>query len=1012
MKGRVWLKYVFAFALPWLSSLGANAQESRIFRPEHKDIRLAEDQLSHQHWELAKQSARYALPKLRNSADSGTANYMLVITALEQNKPYAADSATAFLSQTVNPAYTQRTSLSLAQYYFRKGAFDKAIPYYAAAGIRNLTNDEIADSRFELAYSYFTARRFKDATPLFASIRDVEGKYYAAGNYYYGLLAYNEGNYMEALNSFQLIENEKQYSNIIPYYIAEIYYFNGDRDKALQTAITLTKREEKLYYDKELYLLAAQVLFEEGRYGEALPFFENYYDRTEQIRKEELYEMAYSYYSVKEWAPAIEKFKQLSTTSDSLGQTAMYLLGDSYLRTGDKRSARSAFGIASGMDFNKGQQEAALLLYAKLSYEQGYDDDAVRSLTQLILDYPQSSFLSEAKTIFSSLLLKTRNYSGAYDLLSQASQRDAAWWKVHQKVTYGLATHYLQDGNLPAADSFYRESRMQATDEELKAASAFWMGEIAMRRDEDATNYFNEFIAYANQYPAKDVAGSGATLAGARLNMGYISMKASRYEDARAYFNKVVASSTTSNNTISSAARVREADALFMLRDFKGALTAYEGIIAANGKERDYAMLQRAIVLGALGKKSDKLAQLNTLMRKGDSSLYANNARYELALVQIEDDKYQQAVATLAPLTASGPLVQKAWVRTAFSHQQLNEDVKAIEAYKKAVIGYPASDERTSALNALKVLYIEQNDPAAYTAFLKGLDISSTDTSVSDDAYYQAAEVQFEKGAWAAAKQGFDAFIKANPENGLALQAHYYKGESHYNLKEYKEALLDYDEVLARPWNEFSEASARRASQIAEKDSNYSAALVYYNALRNNAMSQDNLQAAYSGLLRSSYAKEDFALAEHYADTLISLPNVESQAQREVQFYRARSLQRQGKNEEALTAYQAIKGLKGGLQAEHGYRIAEMQFALGNAKDAEASAAANLKTAAGNEYWVVKSYLLIADILVQQKDYFNAKATLQSVISNTKNVALKAEAKDKLANAQKLEKDSSKLIED
>ena len=614
MRDRNSFKYVSLFAMLLLSRMGVSAQESQIFRPQHRDIRLANDQLRHQHWELARQAARYSVQKLYSETDLHNAQYIATLTALEQDKAYAADSATVYLSQTISPAQEQRIDLSLAQYFFRKGEFNKAIPYYAAAGIENLSNDEIADARFELAYGYFTSRRFSEAAPLFASIRDVQGRYYAAGNYYYGLLAYNEGNYTEALSAFQRIEDEKQYRNIVPYYVAEIHYFSGDREKALQTATALIRREEKLYYDKELYLLAAQVLFEEGRYGEALPFFENYYDRTDQIRKEELYEMAYSYYSVKEWKPAIEKFRQLSTTQDSLGQTAMYLLGDSYLRTGDKKSARSAFGIASGMDFNKGQQEASLLLYSKLSYEQGYDDDAVRSLTQLILDYPQSAYQSEAKTIFSNLLLKTRNYSGAYDLLNGVTDRDAAWWKVHQKVTYGLATNYLQDGNLPLADSFYRLSRQRSADEELNAASAFWLGEIAMRRDEPATAYFTQFINYAEQYPTKDIAGSGATLSAAWLNMGYASMKDSKYEDARTYFAKV--GKIGGRKDMSAAARVREADALFMLRDYKGALAAYEAANAGTVQERDYATLQKAIVLGALGRKADKVAQLNILVKK------------------------------------------------------------------------------------------------------------------------------------------------------------------------------------------------------------------------------------------------------------------------------------------------------------------------------------------------------------------------------------------------------------
>ena len=48
----------------------------------------------------------------------------------------------------------------------------------------------------------------------------------------------------------------------MPYYIAEIYYFKGDRKKALEEAMRLTRRSDKLFYDNELHLLAAQVLFE------------------------------------------------------------------------------------------------------------------------------------------------------------------------------------------------------------------------------------------------------------------------------------------------------------------------------------------------------------------------------------------------------------------------------------------------------------------------------------------------------------------------------------------------------------------------------------------------------------------------------------------------------------------------------------------------------------------------------------------------------------------------------
>jgi hypothetical protein len=80
--------------------------------------------------------------------------------------------------------------------------------------------------------------------------------------------------------------------------------------------------------------------------------------------------------------------------------------------------------------------------------------------------------------------------------------------------------------------------------------------------------------------------------------------------------------------------------------------------------------------------------------------------------------------------------------------------------------------------------------------------------------------------------------------------------------------------------------------------------------------------------------------------------------------------------------------------------------------EAEAAANNTIKLSAGNDYWIVKSYILLADILAQQKDYFNAKATLQSIVKNTKIAELKKEAADKLEQVKTLEKQKSKLSEE
>src|SRR5690606_6495320 len=186
---------------------------------------------------------------------------------------------------------------------------------------------------------------------------------------------------------------------------------------ALDLAMQLTGEKDKSYYDNELHLLTAQILFEDKRYGDALPYFEHYYQNVDKIRKEELYEMAYSYYQVNEWKNAIEKFKPLSNIQDSLGQTAMYLLGDAYLKTGNKKNARNAFAVCASMPFNRHQQEASLLVHSKLSYEMHYYDEALLSIKTLFDQFPQSKYAAEAKTLLSGLLARTHNYKEAFQSL-------------------------------------------------------------------------------------------------------------------------------------------------------------------------------------------------------------------------------------------------------------------------------------------------------------------------------------------------------------------------------------------------------------------------------------------------------------------------------------------------------------------------------------------------------------------------------------------------------------------
>ncbi|MBX9448227.1 MAG: tetratricopeptide repeat protein [Taibaiella sp.] len=270
--------------------------------------------------------------------DKDLAQYYIILSKIKYGSDDLDQAAGQYVLTTVNPVHRDRVSFQLAHHYFKNEHYEKAIEHYNNVDIKNLNNEEIADAKFEQAYSYFVQSDFDQAYPLFAAIKEIEdNKYYLPGNYYYGLLAYHRQQYDAALISFRRIEALPEYKDIIPYYIAEIHYFKGEYDQVLALANKHLQGEEKLYYDKEMHLLAGQVYFEQKKYKEALPYLEYYYRNSDKIRKENLYELAFTNYQLQHYDNAIEQFKLLSNTQDSLGQNSMYLMGDAYLKTGDKK---------------------------------------------------------------------------------------------------------------------------------------------------------------------------------------------------------------------------------------------------------------------------------------------------------------------------------------------------------------------------------------------------------------------------------------------------------------------------------------------------------------------------------------------------------------------------------------------------------------------------------------------------------------------------------------------------
>ncbi len=378
--------------------------------------------------------------------------YYSIVCGLRLNDVIAEKAAREFIDLEHNTPRIQMMSFFLGEYYYRKKDFINAVAYYERTEFDNLSNSQIAEMKFHQGYAYFTMKRFNDAKPLFNTVRQMPSDpNYIDANYYYGFIAFNNKDYKGALESFKVVENQPAYQAIVPYYVAEIHYFNGDKDKAVEYGeASLSKGKQ--YYDLQLRQLIGHALFEKKQYAKALPYLEQYVSNTEKVRREDLYELSYCYYEAKQLSKAIAGFKELGGKEDSLAQNSMYLLGDAYLRTGQKPSARSAFLFCALNSSNQVQKEISSFNYGKLSYELGYQDAALTELQNFIGNYPKSTYLPEAKELLVNVLANTNNYKDALNLFQSLTNQSQTVKRVFPRILYGRAVELINDQQLQQAD--------------------------------------------------------------------------------------------------------------------------------------------------------------------------------------------------------------------------------------------------------------------------------------------------------------------------------------------------------------------------------------------------------------------------------------------------------------------------------------------------------------------------------------------------------------------------------
>jgi len=943
-------------------------------------------------------------------------SFFLAQCELELQMESGVFHAQHFIANSNNELRKKLLRFYLGHFYFQKEDYNSCVVEYEKSSISNLSNENIADMKFELAYAYFHEKKFESAKPLFNEIHQIAThKYYLPANYYYGFISYFQHDYTAALQAFKRVETDERYNPVVPYYIAEIYYAEDQKEDALIYVDSVLSGTGGAYYRKELELMNAQLYFERKQYARALPLFELFAQKNEKITKEVLYELSFCYYKANRSVEAISGFKQLSSEKDSMGQNSMYILGELYLKSGDKSNARSAFQFCASNNSNPDQKRISQLNYAKLSYELGFQDLALKEVKQFIADYDNSTavpsvsnLVVEAKELLMSILAKTNDYEEGIRIYNTLQQSSVFARQVYARLLFGMAMQWLNENRTEQAEEALVKIVNNDEADFVMPFAYYWMGELSYQKQK-----YSDAIRYLNQYLNKSSLTLGdANTINAQYTLGYCYFQNANYTDALKSFEKIVPQKQSGFSQVEQDALLRKADCYYMLRDYSKAKSLYSIIANGSYNQADYAIYQLAMVVGVKDNE-EKMKQLKSLLNNYPKSAWKTEVQLELAQTYLALERYSDAIPYLKELISSDVAVSikpRAYLKLGLAYYNKNENAEALIALKNLLKQFPQSPETEEATSVIRDICIEDGDPGKYISIMKenGLVVQATE---ADSLSFTAAWMKYQQGDWSTASKGFADYISEYPNGSNWVKANFYQGVSMLKKKDTTAAMDCFRAVKQKGVsNWFDDAVLELARDAYFRQSDFASAKALFNEVYVQSSNAEKKLDALRGMARCWYKEKDYSAATTGAAALLENKGISVDDKSLAWYLIAKSKQQQNDEVGALDAFKTVAKLHKGIWgAEARYELALSQFKKGSYGPAEKAAMDVIQETGAFDEWVTKAYILLGDIFFKQKDYFNAKATFESIATHSTNEALKKEATDKLEATKLEEKKSSKI---
>jgi tetratricopeptide (TPR) repeat protein len=972
----------FLVIMLFLSGL-AFSQRSSKYTNEYTKFYTGEDLFEKEQFAAARIEFRGFISTLNKPNDPlyVKALYYEGLAALELFNNDAVSLLETFTRNYPESIYKTIIFFKLGKFFYQKKDFKSSLEWFKQLNPSDVEAENREEFLFKLGYSYFQEKNIVAARNAFHDVKDGKTQYAAPSLYYYSHIAYTDKSYQVALDGFLKLQNDAHFGKAVPYYIAQIYYLQGNYEAVTRYAPEVLDTAN-VVNESDINHLVGDAYYRVGKFDEAVAYLERYNAKNTTTRTDD-YQLGYALLKSFSYAKAIKYFDKAANKKDSLSQIAYYHIGECNLQLKNGMAARAAFDEAAKIDADAVVQEDALYNYVVLCYQLDLNpyDEAVIALEDYLKRFPNSKRKNDIYQYLVNVYTSTNNYAKALASLDKLPNKDTKLKTAYQLVAYNQGVEFFQKAEFREAIKSFELVDRYLIEPSISAKAKFWTADAYFR-----LNNNDKAIAVYKDFLAMPANLSAALKPDAYYNIGYAYLKKQDIVQSIEAFRLYCQSNVKNKNKLADA-YMRAGDGYYMTKQNENAIKQYAEAVKLKAGFEDQALFYLGKSYGFANQENEKINQLLDLINNYKNSKYTLSAIYEVAASYKAKSEWDKALRYYNQLLNDYPnstLIVKSKVEMGDIYYKKWEYNKAEAIYKELLENSTNDDEIcASVVRGLVAVYAAMKQPEKGSNLAVQYPCANISVDEQEGMFYTPAIEAYNDSSYALAATNFEKYIEKFPTGKYSNDVNYYLANCYFETNNKEKAISLYANVLDKLNPTRLEFVSARMSQHLYNTGKYEDAIIYYERLEKISSKPAVLFNSKLGLMRCNFLVSNWENTVSYAKSVLESSQLNNTLRLEAEYAKGMSEYYQKNYSAAQPSLEwIIKNTTTVKAAEARYSLAEAYFQQQELKKADTEVRALIKMKPSYNFWVAKALILQTRVLMQQKDLFQAEQTLRSVIEH------------------------------